>query len=137
MNLTFLLMIFLLIDQMVEAKFMKLLDNSKILLREKWLYCIVDDFVTKQLPHNDMESESVICSGAQGRQSFDFNSRLLIIRTLLLSKVFFLILNTQKCEFPSVCATGELAHGLRFLDAVVSQSFIASNDILELHKKFL
>ena len=52
MNLTFLLMIFLLIDQMVEAKFMKLLDNSKILLREKWLYCIVDDFVTKQLPHN-------------------------------------------------------------------------------------
>lgn len=60
---------------MVEAKFMKLLDNSKILLREKWLYCIVDDFVTKQLPHNDMESESVICSGAQGRQSFDFNSR--------------------------------------------------------------
>ena len=35
------------------------------------------------------------------------------------------------------CATGELAHALRFLASVVSQSFIAFGDILELHKKFL
>jgi hypothetical protein len=34
-------------------------------------------------------------------------------------------------------ATGELAHALRFLASVVSQSFIAFGDILELHKKFL
>lgn len=33
--------------------------------------------------------------------------------------------------------TGELAHALRFLASVVSQSFIAFGDILELHKKFL
>jgi hypothetical protein len=52
MNLTFLFMIFLLIYQMVEAKFMKLLDHSKILLRKQWLYGIVDDFVIKRLPHN-------------------------------------------------------------------------------------
>lgn len=32
---------------------------------------------------------------------------------------------------------GELAHALRFLASVVSQSFIAFGDILELHKKFL
>ena len=37
---------------MVEAKFMKLLNHSKVLLRKQWLYGIVDDFVTKQLPHN-------------------------------------------------------------------------------------
>ena len=61
MNLTLLLIIFLLlIYQMVEAKFMKLLDNSKILLREKWLYCIVNDFVTKQLPHNVTSSPSLL-----------------------------------------------------------------------------
>lgn len=36
-----------------------------------------------------------------------------------------------------VCVTGELAHALRFLASVVSQSFIAFGDILELHKKFL
>jgi hypothetical protein len=33
--------------------------------------------------------------------------------------------------------TGDLAHALRFLASVVSQSFIAFGDILELHKKFL
>jgi len=37
---------------MVEAKFVKLINHSKILLRKQWLYGIVDDFVTKQLPHN-------------------------------------------------------------------------------------
>jgi len=48
MNLTLLLIIFLLlIYQMVEAKFVKLLNHSKILLRKQWLYGIVDDFVTK------------------------------------------------------------------------------------------
>jgi hypothetical protein len=46
-------------------------------------------------------------------------------------------LNTQKCEFPSVCATGELAHALAVLVSTVSQSFIAFSDILELHKKLL
>lgn len=34
------------------------------------------------------------------------------------------------------CA-GDLAHALRFLASVVSQSFLAFGDILELHKKFL
>lgn len=32
---------------------------------------------------------------------------------------------------------GELAHALRFLASVVSQSFLAFGDILELHKTFL
>lgn len=32
---------------------------------------------------------------------------------------------------------GELAHALRYLASVVSQSFMAFGDILELHKKFL
>lgn len=34
-------------------------------------------------------------------------------------------------------STGELAHALRFLASVVSQSFLAFGDILELHRKFL
>ena len=33
--------------------------------------------------------------------------------------------------------TGELAHALRFLASVVSQSFLAFGDILELHRKYL
>lgn len=33
--------------------------------------------------------------------------------------------------------TGELAHDLRFLASVVSQSFLAFGDILELYRKFL
>lgn len=43
---------------------------------------------------------------------------------------FFFILHTK--IFP-----GELAHALRFLASVVSQSFLAFGDILELHRKFL
>ncbi|KAG0470942.1 hypothetical protein HPP92_015488 [Vanilla planifolia] len=37
---------------MVDSKFKELLDHSMKLLRKKWLYVILDDFVTKQLPHN-------------------------------------------------------------------------------------
>lgn len=33
--------------------------------------------------------------------------------------------------------SGELAHALRFLASVVSQSFMAFGDILELHRKYL
>jgi hypothetical protein len=46
-------------------------------------------------------------------------------------------MSIRKCIFPLLRATGELAHALRFLASVVSQSFIAFGDILELHKKFL
>uniref|UniRef100_A0A0D9WBV5 ABC transporter domain-containing protein n=1 Tax=Leersia perrieri TaxID=77586 RepID=A0A0D9WBV5_9ORYZ len=92
---------------MVEAKFMKLLNHSKILLRKQWLYGIVDDFVTKQLPHNV---------------------------TWGLSLLYAL---EHKGDRALTSTQGELAHALRFLASVVSQSFIAFGDILELHKKFL
>ncbi|RLM98140.1 hypothetical protein C2845_PM06G09630 [Panicum miliaceum] len=92
---------------MVEAKFVKLLDHSKILLRKQWLYGIVDDFVTKQLPHNV---------------------------TWGLSLLYAL---EHKGDRALTSTQGELAHALRFLASVVSQSFIAFGDILELHKKFL
>lgn len=52
MTLSFCILSILLLFQMVEAKFVKLINHSKILLRKQWLYGIVDDFVTKQLPHN-------------------------------------------------------------------------------------
>lgn len=39
------------------------------------------------------------------------------------------------CAF--IILSGELAHALRFLASVVSQSFLAFGDILELHRKFL
>lgn len=38
--------------QMVETKFRELLDHSLIHLKKKWLFGILDDFTTKQLPHN-------------------------------------------------------------------------------------
>lgn len=31
---------------------MELLDHSGLLLKKKWLFGILDDFTTKQLPHN-------------------------------------------------------------------------------------
>ncbi|KQK08073.1 ABC transporter D family member 1 [Brachypodium distachyon] len=92
---------------MVEAKFMKLLNHSKVMLRKQWLYGIVDDFVTKQLPHNV---------------------------TWGLSLLYAL---EHKGDRALTSTQGELAHALRFLASVVSQSFIAFGDILELHKKFL
>lgn len=39
-------------EQMVEAKFKELLNHSSSLLKKKWLFSILDDFITKQLPHN-------------------------------------------------------------------------------------
>jgi hypothetical protein len=82
-----------------------------------------------------MGTESVICSGAQGRPSIDFNSRLPIKKLFRCPGTFFCF-NFQK-YFNIICGTGELAHALRFLASVVSQSFVAFGDILELHKKFL
>ncbi|RLN21705.1 hypothetical protein C2845_PM07G36040 [Panicum miliaceum] len=46
-------------------------------------------------------------------------------------------LNHSKVLLRKKWLYGELAHALRFLASVVSQSFIAFGDILELHKKFL
>nr|CAD1833672.1 unnamed protein product [Ananas comosus var. bracteatus] len=85
----------------------KLLEHSKLLLRKKWLYGILDDFVTKQLPHNVTWGLSLLYAlEHQGDRA---------------------LTSTQ----------GELAHALRFLASVVSQSFLAFGDILELHKKYL
>ncbi|CAO1943177.1 unnamed protein product [Urochloa humidicola] len=92
---------------MIEAKFTTWLNHSKVLLRKKWLYGIFDDFVTKQLPHNV---------------------------TWGLSLLYAL---EHKGDRALTSTQGELAHALRFLASVVSQSFIAFGDILELHKKFL
>nr|XP_029122470.1 ABC transporter D family member 1 isoform X2 [Elaeis guineensis] len=92
---------------MVDSRFRDLLHHSKILLRKKWLYGIIDDFVTKQLPHNVTWGLSLLYAMEhKGDRALTF---------------------TQ----------GELAHALRFLASVVSQSFLAFGDILELHKKFL
>lgn len=38
--------------QMIESRFRELLEHSLLLLKKKWLFGILDDFVTKQLPHN-------------------------------------------------------------------------------------
>ncbi|XP_065881144.1 ABC transporter D family member 1-like isoform X2 [Euphorbia lathyris] len=92
---------------MIESRFRELLDHSLSLLKKKWLYGILDDFVTTQLPHNV---------------------------TWALSLLYAL---KYKGEDDMVATQGELAHGLRFLASVVSQSFLAFGDILDLHKKFL
>lgn len=92
---------------MIESKFEKLLNHSLLLMRKKWLYGILDDFVTKQLPHNVTWGLSLLYAVEhKGDRS---------------------LTSTQ----------GDLAHALRFLASVVSQSFLAFGDILELHRKFL
>ncbi|CAA6660436.1 unnamed protein product [Spirodela intermedia] len=92
---------------MVDARFKVLLDHSKMLLKKKWLYGILDDFVTKQLPHNVTWGLSLLYAMEhQGDRAL-------------------------------TSIQGELAHALRFLASVVSQSFLAFGDILELHRKYL
>ncbi|XP_061336567.1 ABC transporter D family member 1 [Gastrolobium bilobum] len=92
---------------MVESRFGELLTHSKYLLKKKWLFGILDDFITKQLPHNV---------------------------TWLLSMLYAI---EHKGDRASISTQGELAHALRFLASVVSQSFLAFGDILELHRKFV
>ncbi|XP_023766585.1 ABC transporter D family member 1 isoform X1 [Lactuca sativa] len=93
---------------MIESRFNELLAHAKILLRKKWLFGVLDDFVTKQLPHNVTWGLSLLYA--------------------MEHKADRSLTSTQ---------AGELAHALRFLASVVSQSFLAFGDILELHRKFI
>jgi len=92
---------------MVESKFKDLLQHSEALLKKKWLFGIADEFITKQLPHNV---------------------------TWGLSLMYAM---EHKGDRALTSVQGELAHALRFLASVVSQSFLAFGDVLELHGKFL
>ncbi|XP_041008725.1 ABC transporter D family member 1-like [Juglans microcarpa x Juglans regia] len=92
---------------MIESRFRELLNHSMSLLKKKWLFGILDDFTTKQLPHNVTWGLSLLYA------------------------------MEHKGDRALVSTQGELAHALRFLASVVSQSFLAFGDILELHKKFL
>ncbi|KAG9141848.1 hypothetical protein Leryth_013966 [Lithospermum erythrorhizon] len=93
--------------QMVEFKFNELLHHSTLLLKKKWLFGIIDDFITKQLPHNVTWGLSLLYA------------------------------MEHKGDRALTTTQGDLAHALRFLASVVSQSFLAFGDILELHRKFL
>lgn len=92
---------------MVESRFKELLDHSLLHLRKKCLFGILDDFTTKQLPHNVTWGLSLLYA------------------------------MEHKGDRALTSTQGELAHALRFLASVVSQSFLAFGDILELHRKFL
>ncbi|TKY60288.1 ABC transporter D family member 1 [Spatholobus suberectus] len=92
---------------MVESRFRELLTHSKYLLKKKWLFGILDDFITKQLPHNVTWGLSLLYA------------------------------MEHKGDRALITTQGELAHALRFLASVVSQSFLAFGDILELHRKFV
>eukprot|EP00252_Welwitschia_mirabilis_P019071 TRINITY_DN4324_c0_g1_i1.p1 TRINITY_DN4324_c0_g1~~TRINITY_DN4324_c0_g1_i1.p1 ORF type:complete len:404 (-),score=99.02 TRINITY_DN4324_c0_g1_i1:418-1629(-) len=92
---------------MIEAKFKDLQQHSEDLLKKKWLFGIVDEFVTKQLPHNV---------------------------TWGLSLMYAM---KHKGDRALTSVQGELAHALRFLASVVTQSFLAFGDILELYGKFM
>ncbi|XP_062083727.1 ABC transporter D family member 1 [Humulus lupulus] len=92
---------------MVEYKFRELLDHSLTLLKKKWMFGILDDFITKQLPHNVTWGLSLLYA------------------------------MEHKGDRALISTQGELAHALRFLASVVSQSFLAFGDILELHRKFV
>ncbi|PIN18935.1 Long-chain acyl-CoA transporter, ABC superfamily [Handroanthus impetiginosus] len=93
--------------EMIESRFRDLFNHSMLLLKKKWLFSIIDDFITKQLPHNVTWGLSLLYA------------------------------MEHKGDRASTTTQGELAHALRFLASVVSQSFLAFGDILELHRKFL
>lgn len=92
---------------MVDSRFRELLDHSKLLLKKKWQYGIVDDFITKQLPNNVTWGVSLLYA------------------------------MEHKGDRALTSIQGELAHALRFLASIVSQSFLAFGDILELNRKYL
>ncbi|KAI3462063.1 hypothetical protein Pfo_018726 [Paulownia fortunei] len=93
--------------EMIESRFRALFNHSMLLLKKKWLFGIIDDFITKQLPHNVTWGLSLLYA------------------------------MEHKGDRALTSTQGELAHALRFLASVVSQSFLAFGDILELHRKFL
>ncbi|KAL6523684.1 hypothetical protein OROGR_017287 [Orobanche gracilis] len=92
---------------MIEARYRDFSNHSMLFLKKKWLFGTVDDFITKQLPHNVTWGLSLLYA------------------------------MEHKGDRASTSTQGELAHALRFLASVVSQSFLAFGDILELHRKFL
>ncbi|BBN15082.1 ATP-binding cassette, subfamily D (ALD), peroxisomal ABC transporter [Marchantia polymorpha subsp. ruderalis] len=91
----------------IEGRFKELLDHSRKLLKKRWLFGIADEFITKQLPHNVTWGLSLLYAVEHSGNR------------------------------SSTKVQGELAHDLRFLASVVSQSFLAFGDILELYRKFL
>ncbi|KAG8373362.1 hypothetical protein BUALT_Bualt11G0016300 [Buddleja alternifolia] len=93
--------------EMIESRFRELLNHSTLLLQKKWLFGILDDFITKQFPHNVTWGLSLLYA------------------------------MEHKGDRALSSTQGDLAHALRFLASVVSQSFLAFGDILELHRKFL
>lgn len=144
---------------MVESRFRQLLCHSSLLLKKKWLFGIFDDFITKQLPHNVTWGLSLLYAlehkgdraliSTQGNVLFfpPFwmgNTRWCKLLRPVWKLAFYICLY---CNLYLICIwllknhspliAGELAHALRFLASVVSQSFLAFGDILELHRKFL
>lgn len=93
--------------EMIESKYGALFNHSMLLLKKKWLFGIIDDFITKQLPHNVTWGLSLLYA------------------------------MEHKGDRALTSTQGELAHALRFLASVVSQSFLAFGDILELNRKFV
>ncbi|CAM6094402.1 unnamed protein product [Calypogeia fissa] len=91
----------------IEGRFKELLDHSHVLLKKQLWFGIADEFITKQLPHNVTWGLSLL----------------------------YAVEHSGDRSLTSV--QGALAHDLRFLASVVSQSFLAFGDILELYRKFL
>jgi ABC-type uncharacterized transport system fused permease/ATPase subunit len=91
----------------VEGRFKTLLTHSHKLLRKRWVFGIADEFLTKQLPHNVTWGLSLLYAVEHGG------------------------------DRAQVSVQAELAHDLRFLASVVSQSFLAFGDIMELYRKFV
>ncbi|XP_077239794.1 ABC transporter D family member 1-like [Tasmannia lanceolata] len=92
---------------MADSRFRELLNHSEILLKKKWLFGMLDDFITKQLPHNVTWGLSLLYA------------------------------MEHKGDRSLTSTQGDLAHALRFLASIVSQSFLAFGDILELNKKYM
>lgn len=115
---------------MIESRFNEVLVHAKTLLKKKWLFNILDDFVTKQLPHN-------VTWGLSLLYAMEHKADRSLTSTQ--GDFWFNCILKWDCFYDNLSwiYAGELAHALRFLASVVSQSFLAFGDILELHRKFI
>ncbi|KAI8032142.1 ABC transporter D family member 1 [Camellia lanceoleosa] len=92
---------------MVESRLRDLLDHSNLHNKKKWLFGVLDDFISRHLPQSVASSFSLLFAMEYvGDQS---------------------LTSTQ----------GELADGLRYVTSIVSSSFASFGEMLQLNKTYV
>eukprot|EP00897_Mesotaenium_endlicherianum_P010717 jgi/Mesen1/9674/ME000674S09277 len=104
----------------VQGRFQAVLAHAHVLLRKRWAFGIADEFISKQLPHNVTWGLSLLYALDHPEGAPSSSALLGVGGSVVVD-----------------AGAGQLAQDLRFLASVVSQSFLAFGDLLELYRKFL